>query len=564
MHPVLTRFLIACLIACLPAGLAGLAAQTVHTGTAPGAARLPSGWTSSLAAQPDGALWCLVAESDGSGTPAGSLLHLFRSRDDGATWTAVGEAPTLGDGRGAIVAGRGCDELHVTWHATDGGAAANLYYQLFDTRTLSWVGTADLLLAGTNANDQYYPNDMAVTDLGTVAIAFNCHRSPTLSGFSGWSGGLFVRRTGDPAFQGPFRLNTDSYGMLAALHTIGEVVHSSFRTNTGLYGIQYRAFDSATLQFLTGAEVPLYGRNQGNMRSTNSSDITADREGNLYVLYTVGPPNPAGGAIEVAFAAAATGWSTWITTLVESDAGLSAGNLTYQHFALARGDSGGVYAVFAKENERQQNLHMRILSPDPVTGGALVLPDPAVSPALPLLTTTEPGSFQRVDGLGASAAHGAPMIASSGAPASQPAGAVAFLRLGSAARTVEWGRSCRGNLAALPRTRGASLPQPGTTFTVELGGAPPGGAGLLFAGFDCLRPPFELGSLGFTGCTVFFAPAGPTTFFLAGPAGDASFPFPLPAGLPGGFAAQFGVFLLAPGANPGGAVVSNALSAIVD
>ncbi len=85
----------------------------------------------------------------------------------------------------------------------------------------------------------------------------------------------------------------------------------------------------------------------------------------------------------------------------------------------------------------------------------------------------------------------------------------------------------------------------------------------MFGGFDCLRPPFDLGSLGFTGCSVFFTPAA-SLFVVTDPAGEATVSITIPGSLGGGFELQFGALLLAPTANPGGAVSTNALAASVN
>ncbi|MCA8950978.1 MAG: hypothetical protein KDE27_15850 [Planctomycetes bacterium] len=536
---------------------------TVHTGTSPGNVHLSSGWTRSLAAQPDGTLWCLLREDDGSGTAAGRTLRLFASSDQGANWALVTDTPTIGDGRGALAAGRECNVLHVSWCAVDSGTYYNLYHQAFDTATGQWIGTPDVLLTGTTADDQYYTNDIAVSELGTIGIAFNTHRTPVLSGFSGWSGGLFVKRAADAMFQGPYRCNTDSYGMLASMQAVGETFHLSFRTNTGLYGIRYRAFDAANLQFTTNADVPIYGSNQSAMRATNSSTIASDRDGNLYVLYSVGSPNPAGGALEVAFASAASGYSTWVTSLVETDAALTAGNVTYQHYTLARAENGAVLVVFAKASESYQNLWFRILSPDPVTGGASVVPDPATTPAIPLIQTTEADSFQRVDGLRAEALHSGAMIAWSGNPSSRPNGGVDFLLLSTAARTVSWGTGCQGSLAARPRLQSQTLPQIGQSFDFGVTDAPASAPAVVFGGLGCLLPPFDLGTLGMTGCEVFFTPLS-SSFLLTDPTGAGSLSIAIPSGIGGGFELQFGGLVLAPTANPGGAVSTNALSICVN
>ncbi len=530
---------------------------TVATGSAPDTARLPSGWTRSLTAQPDGALWCLVREAN----PTASALRLYRSLDQGATWAFAADTPTLRDGQGAVVADRSCNVLHVAWNAADTGSFQNLYHQRYDTAANAWLGAPDVLLTGANADDQYYADDIAVTARGTVGIVFNTHRTPLLAGFTGWSGGIYVRRAGDPSFQGPYRLNTDSYGMLASTTAVGETFHTSFRTNTGLYGIRYRAFDATALQFLTNADVPLYGANQGAMRSTNSSCMTSDAAGNLYVLYSVGSPNPAGGALEVAFASAGTVYATWTHTLVESDAALTAGNTTFQHYTLARAESGAIYAVFAKAGESYQNLHARILTPDPATGGALVIPDPATAGPIPLVSTSEANTFLQVDGLRQEAVHGGAVVATSGNPASRPDGYVGFLRTGAVARTLEWGTSCSGALPAAPRLVSTTLPQSGSTFGYGIESGPASAVGVSFAGFDCLVPPFDLGVLGMPGCAVFTTPLA-TRLVITDPAGAAPLSLAIPPGV-GGFALQFGALLLSPAANPGGAVATNALAAAV-
>ncbi len=537
------------------------AQSTVHAGTAPSSVHVPSGWTRGLAYEPNGTLWCLVYENDGSGTQAGRTLQLHSSTDDGATWAPVTDVPTVGDNRGAVVAGRSCDRLHVAWNATDGGSYQNLYYQAFDTAAGQWIGTPDILLTGTTPDDQYYCNDLAITDQGTIGIVFNTHRTPQLSGFSGWSGGLLVKRTTDPTFQGPYRCNTDSYGMLGSVTAVGETFHTTFRTNTGLYGIKYRAFDTIADSWVQPADVSIYGGSQSTMRATNSSCITRDAAGNLYVLYSVGSPNPAGGALEVAFAAASTGYTTWVRSLVESDAALTAGNVTYRHYSLAV-TGNTVFAVFSRASENLESLYFRVLTPDPTTGGATVTPDPVAAPAVPLAVTTEPNTFERVDGLRSQAYHGDLMTAYGGRPSSQSDGYVAVLRSGNGAHSLSWGRGCQGNLAALPRVRATSFPAIGSTFAYELIDAPANAPAIVYFGVGCLPTPQALDPFGFPGCEVGFTPAA-NLFVVADPTGTAALSLPIPGTLSGGFEMQLGALVLAPTANAGGAVTTNALSVSV-
>lgn len=460
-----------------------------------------------------------------------------------------------------MVADRSCDLLHVTWHATNGGSCSHLFYQAFDTSTLTWVGQPDQLLTGTASTNQFYPNDISVTTGGTIGITYNTNSTPTMSGLAPWSGGIMVKRRGDAAFQGPYRCNTDTYGMLASAQAIGEVFHMSFRTNGGLYGIRYRAFDATTLQYVTASDVPLYGTNQANMRSTNSSHIATDDAGNLYILYSVGSPNPAGGALEVAFASPSNNYSTWTISLVESDPSLTAGNTTFQHYTLARAENGAVYAVFARASENYQNLYARILTPGP-SGGAVVIPDPATTPGVPLLTSSEDDTFKQVDGLRAEAVHSGPMVVFSGTPTSRAAGYVDFMRLASAARTVEWGLACQGNLPQLPRLASDTVPQTGTNFSFRITDAPTNTPGVVFAGFDCLVPPFDLGVLGMPDCAVFLTPLS-SNLAVTDPSGNAALQLAIPPGF-GAFTLHFGALLLTPGANQGGAVATNALAVNVN
>jgi hypothetical protein len=548
------RVLVPALLLC---GLLCPQTGTVVVGAAPVTQRLDVGWGRHVTAQPDGTLWCLLRRIDAA--TSARTLALYRSNDQGATWSFVADSPTQLDSRGALIADRGCNVLHVAWCAIDTGTYYNVYYQRFDTAGGAWLGAPDQLLTGATPDDQYYVNDIALTERGTVGIAFNVHRTPLLGGFAGWAGGLYVKRAGDVTFQGPYCLNTDVSGVNASVAAVGEVFHCSFRTSIGGYGIRYRAFDTGALQFLTAADVPLYGTNQGSMRASNTTSIAADRSGNLYILYGVGSPNPAGGALELAFASAAAGYATWTTTLLETDPGLSPGNYNYQHYTLANAEGDAVYALYARADETYQNLWARVVVPNP-TGGALVVPDPSLA-ALPVLATTEANTFAQVSGLRQEALHTSAMVVYSGNPASAPDGYVAFQRLGSGARTMSWGRSCQGALPAMPRLVGHSLPQSGAAFSYGVVDGPANAVGLLFAALDCLVPPYDLGPIGMPGCAVFSTPVA-TMLALTDPAGTATRQLALPAGV-GGFTLQFGALLLDANANPRGAVSTNALAATI-
>lgn len=526
------------------------AQSTVLAATGPSIVRGAEPWQNAVTAMPDGSMWCLATENDGSGLASGQRLWLCRSLDSGATWTPVVDTPTDGDARGALATGIDCDTLHVAWSANPSGVAYDLYHQAFDVATATWVGTPTQLLQGTNSNDQYYACDIDVTGRGTVGITFHTHRTPLTTGLTAWSGGLFVRRVADTQWQGPYRLNTDSYGMNASLQAVGETFHASFRTNSGLYGIRYRGFDAATLQFTTASDVPLYGASQSTMLATNTSCIRADRDGNLYVLFNVGAPTaPGSGEIRIAYAQAGN-YGTWTHSLVAQDGDLTAGNVTYHHFSLA-GEGSQVFAIYARRTTEQfQNLYMRIYS-----GGV------ALTPEVPI-ASGQVDQFAYVSGLRGSGVHAGPMAVTAGTPASASQGLVQFVSLGATARTVRFGTSCSGSLPTMPRLRSASLPQLGASFAAGFDGLPATTFGLLFAGGTCQRPPIALDFAGMPGCRVFHDNLAAIGFF-SDPQGSATVAINVPANpVLTNTLLHFGGFVLAPGANAAGALTTNALSTL--
>ena len=136
------------------------------------------------------------------------------------------------------------------------------------------------------------------------------------------------------------------------------------------------------------------------------------------------------------------------------------------------------------------------------------------------------------------------------------------MTLSSAARTVEWGLGCQGNLPLLPKLVSDTVPQAATTFTFRITDAPANTPGVVFAGFDCLVPPFDLGVLGMPDCAVFFTPLS-SNLAVTDPSGNAPLQLAIPPGF-GAFTLHFGALLLTPGANQGGAVAANALAVNVN
>ncbi|MBK8098168.1 MAG: hypothetical protein IPK26_13735 [Planctomycetes bacterium] len=523
-----------------------VSAQVTITAASPGnLVRIMEPWRQSLVAMPDGSLLAMVFESDG--TVTGQNLRLYRSYDSGTSWLGIADTPTIADGRGAIAAGTDCQTLHATWYALDTGAFANLYHQAFDLVTATWIGAPTVLLAGTNANDQYYATDIAITSRGAIGVAFHTHRTPTTAGLTAWSGGLLVKRPSDPSFQGPFRWNTDTYGLNASMHAIGETLHATFRTNTGGYGIRYRAFDTTTLAFATAADVPVYA-----LQATNSSVLTADGDGNLYALFSRGGSAAGSGELQLGYAAAGN-YGTWTTQLVTSDPDLLGGNTTHTHFALARGEGNTVFALYSKRTlEQHQNLWLTIFA-----NGQ------PVSPEVQILAGAGPDQFATLNGMRDSHDHNDLLAVAGGLPASAAGGIAVFLPAASMARTVAFGSPCQGALPTTPSLRSTSLPRGGSTYGVQARGLPAGAFGLLAAGTSCQMPPVPLDGFGLTGCLLLTDIAG-TIGFFADAAGEATFALslasnPVYASIP----IHFTALALAPGANPGGAVISNTLMTFV-
>ncbi|GAB4138822.1 MAG: hypothetical protein Fur0037_04700 [Planctomycetota bacterium] len=294
--------------------------------------------------------------------------------------------------------------------------------------------------------------------------------------------------------------------------------------------------------------MPLYGGNQGTMHASNASDIVADSDGNLYVLFATGASSPGQGDLRIAYAAAGN-YATWTSSSVAADPDLLAGNVTYAHYALARGESGTVYAIYGKKTAEQfQNLYFRIY-------GAGV----ALTPEIPLLAGTEVDAFQIVCGVQAELAHSSLLAVASGTPPSAPEGRVVFVSAGTLARSFAFGTSCQGTLPDLPRLRPSTLPVGGTSYTLVADLLPANQFGLMFLGGNCQRPFVPLDPLGLTGCAVFTNSWG-TIGFTIGASGAGSLSIALPSNPPfANMALYFGALAFAPGANPAGAVTTNAL-----
>ncbi|MBK8975424.1 MAG: hypothetical protein IPM29_05825 [Planctomycetes bacterium] len=529
----------------LPVAAQGGALSPLATGSASVTVSSMSSWRRSVVIAPTGVMWALLRDVD-PGVGDGQL-YLTASTDGGATWTGRFDLATAGDGAGALCADRSCGTLQIAWNALNGGAFQDVYYQEFDTRAVRFVGSPQQLTTATSSNDQYYAEDVAVTERGAVVLAISTHRSPPVPPWrSGWSSGLLVRPAGAAVFDPVRPVNTDAYGVRIDLQAVGEVVHGAFRTNTGLYGIRYRGFDCATGAFTTTTDV------QVDVGTANVSQIAVTRNGDMYVLYVAGGTTAGTGELRVGYSTVANP-TQWTVQPLAADTDLLRGNVSYYHYSLATDGLGNVVAFYSrKTGEQHQNLYYRVL-----IAGQIVTPETLAVPS------TDADRFLIVGGIRNPGTVVAPSCIVESRAAVHVGNRVDLLRLGNGALAVEHGVGCAGSLPVAPRFAAVSLPIGGGTLSLQLSDAPASTPGALLFGFSCPPAPIDLTPFGLTGCQLDIA--GPDSVGLpSGPAGTARLDLPIAsspayAGVP----LLFQSIVVALGANPANAVTTNALTAVV-
>lgn len=536
--PSLSSILIGAVL--LPAAALAQVGGPIATGNSQLTVSSQGNWRRNLAVAPDGALWTLGRESDAAGTRL--LLHF--SNDGGATWIQFpgGGTQTVDDGSGAIGFGVDCNRLHVAWHARDGGMFSSVYYATFNTANATWDGPPQQLIAGTGPNDQYYVSDVEVTESGNVVVVISSHRAPSSPNLSAWSTGLFVKPRGGN-FGAVMQVNTDAFGQSPDAQAIGDVVHLAFRTNTGAYGTRYRAFDTASMQFETASDI------QVEAGTSNTSCIAAATDGGLYVVYNGGSSAPGNGEIRVAFAAPGA-YTTWTTQTVAADPDLQIGNVGYSHFSLATLDSGVVAVIYSKRSvEQHQTLYFRLM-----TSGMLRTPETV------LASSTDPDRYAVVAGVRNTRNQMVLSAVVESRAAVHPGRLVEFFTPTDAGRTVRYGRSCQGALPDLPRLRVDAPPASGRRTRVLLSGLPATRPGALWIGVGCNATAVPLDAIGMPGCALFQRTPLSVTY-AASASGDASISLPIPSPTTlGRLPITFQSFVLAPGANALGGVVTNNVS----
>src|SRR5690606_13612705 len=260
-----------------------------------------------LAIGGDGSLWAAVWQQDAAGN---RMFQVARSSDGGINWQTPIDTSTTGDGTGAIAAGTGCDDLHVVWHATNGGSYTTAYHQALDTRTGAWRGSLQVLQAGISSSDQYSAADVAVTASGSVVALVQTNSRPAAPWTGSWNAGLMVKRRGQSQWQGPFQINVGNTGTRADIQVRGEVVHCAYRSALGGYGIFHRRFDAEQLSWLDSGDVPVGPNGNTNLHASNANMLALDGAGDAYVLYATGQSTPGQGEVWLAHATAGN-YSAW-------------------------------------------------------------------------------------------------------------------------------------------------------------------------------------------------------------------------------------------------------------
>lgn len=527
---------------------ASVTAQNLHTVVVaqPGGRTQVSASGRRLAIGGDGSLWAGVWQQDAAGN---RMFQVARSSDGGITWQAPIDTTTTDDGAGAIAAGTGCHDLHVVWHAKNGGTYTSVYHQVLDTGTGTWRGSPQVLLAGVSSSDQYSAADIAVTASGSVVALVQTNRQPPAPWTGSWNAGLMVKRPGQTQWQGPFQINVGSSGTRADIQVRGEVVHCAYRSAVGGYGIFHRRFDAEQLAWLDGGDVPVGPNGNTNLHASNANVLAIDGAGDAYVLYATGQSGPGQGEVWLAHASAGN-YSSWTQQKVYDDPPLAWGNTTYSFYSLTV-QNDLVLVQYSKAQDGNTTLYQQGFA-----AGQRVFGE------VPLIVTTQTGRFTEVTGFRDTRGSGLSAIVN-GTTAAAPDGIISVLLTGPAATSFAHGASCPGSLPDIPWLVGNSLPQQGSTFHFGVSGVPAGSPGILLAGFACLPQPLSLDFIGFTGCELYVASIA-TLGHVADAAGHSAFTLQVPAGpAVRGATLQLQNFSIAPGANPGGGVLTNALVATV-
>ena len=537
-----------------------------------------------LAVATDGSLWTMYYRQDIAGARS---LNLTSSTDAGKTWkksakgVITAKAGELGS-LSAITIDRACDILHVGYTAKSSASATvywSAYYRQFDLAKGDWIGAAQEVAIGWSRTQQFYLHDIAVTEQGTLVLAITGN-SGTGGGLSYWDGGLLVKKPGK-AFPKVDKTNAGllSYtasrrsGITPNLQVVGEVVHVAFRATTGAYGPHYSQFDTTTMKY-TVKGLPVAPNNNGTINGAkpvgggNLHNMLVDRAGGKYILWVAGTQNcnnPTKQGLRLAYAPPGKGKlnADWTDTQIFFDAAtkikcpapgtnqVKGGNSTERFYALANA-SDNVFIVYSKPEDKFQTLYYDLFK-----SGKKVLPI-----TIKLATSTTANAFEWVTGFRNNEVEGGGMVLTWGerdqTATPKRSGVVKFYRVSTRGRTVSYGTACQGSLKQAPRLRTDVGPSINGPIKVIMDRHPAGAMVALALGVKCQT--FSLAPMGAPGCWM-FTDFPILSFFNVNAQGSLTLPFTVPNDtklLDVGVNLQN--FVFAPGANPAGAVTSNAIS----
>lgn len=497
-----------------------------------------------MAVSMDGSLYAVLK--------LGSPLAIVKSTDGGATWNTVETDTTGGNPSGnGIVTGSDCNILHVGFHARVGYNLEAPHYRQFDTTTDTWVGPAVLVNNLATPTIDWRFADIEVTDNGTVVVAYKSD-STAPYGFKNSAGYISVMPAGQTSFGPPIQVSTggNGSGLRNQLHAIGEVIHMTFRWSSGGHSLVYRAFDTETMAFVNSQVVI-----DGPKATIPSKDITSyhttvfDDFNRMYTLYGVGDTGLTNdGEYKLAYADAP--YDNWTILKVADDFAVK-GRTDTKHFSLVHTTSDDIHCLYSKVSppDNLDTLYTRQL----VNG--------ALTPET-VLVTNQPGlTFETVWG-SRSQHSNTGYIAYIQDESPLPKRNHWFLNnSGAAGRTRAFGAPCRGNLAEFPTLSTDRMPEAGVIvplLNMTLQQMPATSPGALIVGVTCLNTPLSLGPSGAPGCSLPMVPFVQLSGFTTDAAGRAALPIviqPQWAGIP----INFHSYVLAPGANTLGVILSNAL-----
>lgn len=501
-----------------------------------------------LARTADGRLWAMTYYNDGKGNNAKSQFdRIYVSSDNGKTWKIATTTRTPGSVRGSLRTGVDGRTLHVAWQANDSTSATafySVYYATYDTVKSTWNGSDFRVAKGLNSNNQYLSPDLVVTPKGTVVVCYNGHRQS-----SAWSGRM--RMLKNNSWRVEQRINVDLYGIQQDCQVHGEDVYFAYRTNSGLYGIRCRRYDTEKEAWGAEGEMRVSQANTTNSnRASSGNNLVVLSNGDIYVIYAKGTQAAGKGEIWVGIALGGT-YKFTKHVKVDNDPSLRGGNFTYYSYGLSR-TGNRINVLYSKLSEKNVKLYLRWF-----IGSQLIPPVPVV------LASGASREFEWISAhRNSSGQHGMMALLMDRGTAG---GRVQALVRATDGASVFHGMGCAGKLALTPWLGASSLPSIGGKLDLAMKDMPKSTPALLFLGLSDrqLGPiplPLSLAFIGMPGCQL-VQDLIVTLGFGSKSNGTATMQLPMPndqrfAGLP----IYFQSFVVANGANGANALMTNGIA----